>query len=175
MLCGLLLALPIRTNVGRIRVQITVLGGAPGAGVQQPRRPAVAAPASPAHVASLAPTGIAGATGERPSRLVSSRGGRQALDLDIVPQRAAAQRIAFLQRRADTALARALKRDAPEPVPPIVVHVVQPGETLWEIAYIYRTDLAALMAAHAEIVPGLMPIGTVLHVPVPPAASTRPS
>lgn len=160
---------------GVIRVRITVLDNTSGASAEPARTPtAPAASAAQPQAAPLPPRTVATDAAERPSRMVSSRGGRRALDLDIVPQRAQARRAAFLQRRADAALARVLRPDASQPVQPIVLHIVQPGETLWDIAYAYRTSLVALRAAHPEIVPQHLRVGTVLRVPVPAAATATP-
>ncbi len=68
---------------------------------------------------------------------------------------------------------------APAPPAPII-HVVQPGETLWGIAVQYGTTVAALVEANQISNPSLIRIGHTLAVPQlsppppPPAAEPAP-
>jgi LysM repeat protein len=67
---------------------------------------------------------------------------------------------------------------APAPPAPII-HVVQPGETLWGIAVQYGTTVAALVEANQISNPSLIRIGQTMAIPQlapppPPAAEPAP-
>jgi len=68
---------------------------------------------------------------------------------------------------------------APPAPPAPIIHVVQPGETLWGIAVQYGTTVAALVEANQISNPSLIRIGQTLAIPqlapLQPAAAPAPS
>ena len=63
----------------------------------------------------------------------------------------------LVQRRTET--------EVPEDPPPVTIHVVAPGETLWTIARSYGTSVEALKESNQGVDPTRLRIGQQLIIP----------
>lgn len=65
---------------------------------------------------------------------------------------------------ADERLAEAVAEPKPEPKPEVITHVIQRGETLWDIARAYDIDVDTIVAANDWVDAGRLRIGDKLSI-----------